>query len=224
MGSTVLVVGRMAGRKERRAAAAYLAGASDAELTSDTRAALLKAWDAAPAKIACLDALNEASTCAFGEHAAALEGLKDFNEAMTRGRWRHLPYWIDSYWLPVRSDTTFIERDNHGWPSFFGSAYGLLANLADIAAASPYCLGTVPPHFELMRTNLRAFYAGKLDAFDEPTTLQWVWRGPFAAGTLFVWRDFPRSTGYTSPRRGGFLPDFARKFLLSHSSSCISPP
>lgn len=195
MGSTLLVVGRMAGRKERRAAAAYLAGASDAELTSDTRVALLKAWDAAPAKIACLDALNEASTCAFGGHAAALEGLKDFNEAMTRGRWRHLPYWIDSSWLPVRSDTTFIERDKYGWPSFFGSAYGLLANLADIAAASPHGLGTVPPHFELMRTDLRAFYARKLDAFDEPTTLQWVWLALFEAATLCVERNVPMSTG-----------------------------
>src|SRR5262245_26981207 len=195
MGSTLLVVGRMAGRKERRAAAAYLARASDAELTSDTRAALLKAWDAAPAKIACLDALNEASTCAFGEHAAALEGLKDFNEAMTRGRWRHLPYWIDSSWLPVRSDTTFIERDKYGWPSFFGSAYGLLANLADIAAASPHGLGTVPPHFELMRADPKAFYALELGALDEATMLRWLWRAHFEAATISVERNVPMWSG-----------------------------
>jgi hypothetical protein len=42
-------------------------------------------------------------------------------------------------------------------PVFFGSAYGLLANLADIAAASPHRLGTIPEHFELMRANRRAF-------------------------------------------------------------------
>jgi hypothetical protein len=126
MGSTLLMVGRLPGwsPKERDAAGTYLARASDAALTSDTQAALLEAWDAAPKEMACLDALNEASTSAFVEHAAALEGLKDFNEAMTRGRWRHLPYWIDSYWLPVRSDTTLIERDKYGWPSFFGSAHG----------------------------------------------------------------------------------------------------
>jgi len=195
MGSTLLVVGRLRGRKERDAAAAYVAGASDAALTSNARVALLKAWNVAPAKVACLDALNEASTCAFVEHAAALEGLKGFNEAMMRGRWRHLPYWIDSYWLPVRSDTTLIERDKNGWPSFFGSADGLLANLADIAAASPHRLGTVPPHFELMSTNLRAFYALELDAFDETTMLQWVWRALFEAATLCVERNFPMSTG-----------------------------
>ena len=82
MGSTLLVVGRLRGRKERDAAAAYLAGASDAALTSNARVALLKAWNVAPTKVACLDALNQASTCAFVEHAAALEGLKGFNEAM----------------------------------------------------------------------------------------------------------------------------------------------
>jgi hypothetical protein len=195
MGSTLLAVGRLPGREERYTAGTYLARASDAALTSDAQAGLLKAWKVAPKKMACLDALNEASTCAFIEHAAALEGLKGFNEAMTRGRWRHMPHWIDSYWLPVRSDTTLIERDRNGWPSFFGSAYGLLANLADIAAASPHDLGTAPPHFERMRTDLRAFYAVELDAFDAVTTLQWVWRALFEAATLCVERKVSMATG-----------------------------
>ena len=78
---------------------------------------------------------------------------------------------------------------------FFGSAYSLLANLAAISIASPYGLGTVPPHFDLMRTDPSSFYALQLDAFDEPTTLQWVWRALFAAATLSVEQNTPLWSG-----------------------------
>jgi len=90
----------------------------------------------------------------FLNHAVKLEGLKHSGEVQKRSRWRHLPHWIESYWLPVRSD-----KATDG-PVFFGSTHGLLANLADIAAASPHGLGTIPDHFELMRANPKAFYPG----------------------------------------------------------------
>ena len=106
-----------------------LSGATDAALTSDAQVALLQAWDGAPEEMAYFDALNEASKTAFLTHAAKLEGLKDSSEVQKRSRWRHLPHWIESYWLPVRSDTA---TDG---PVFFGSTYGLLTNLADMAAA-----------------------------------------------------------------------------------------
>jgi hypothetical protein len=75
-------------------------------------------------------------------------------------------WMIESYWLPVRSDTA---TDG---PVFFGSTYGLLTNLADMAAASPHGLGTIPEHFELMRADPKTFYALELDTFDEATMLQ----------------------------------------------------
>ena len=180
-----LIVGRLPDHVEPNDAAAYLSGAIDAAFAGDAQAALLQAWDAAPEEMAYFDALNEASTVAFVEYAARLEGLKDFNDPLTRSRWRHLPYWIESYWPPVRTDTA---TDG---PVFFASAYGLLANLADIAAASPHGLGTIPEHFELMRGDPRAFYDLKLDAFDEATMLQWVWRAHFEAATLSVERNVP---------------------------------
>jgi len=183
------MVGRLPDHVERDDAAAYLSGATDTALTSDAQAALLQAWDAAPDEMAYFDALNEASTSAFLNHAAKLEGLKDSNEALTRSRWRHLPYWIESFWLPVHTDTA---TDG---PVFFGSTYGLLANLSDIAAASPHGLGTIPEHFELMRADPRAFYALELDAFDEATMLQWVWRAHFEAATISVERNIPMWSG-----------------------------
>jgi hypothetical protein len=187
MGSS-LFVGRLPGYA-RDDASAYLTDASDAAFTPAARDELLKVWDAAPEEVGYFDALNVASIVSFLDHAAKLEGLRDGNEALTHGRWRHLPYWLESYWLPVRSETTTAG------PVFFGSAYGLLANLADIRAASPHDLGAAPPYFELMRTDPRAFYALKLDAFDAATTLQWLFRSYFEAATLAVERNLPMWSG-----------------------------
>ncbi len=185
MGSC-LIVGRLPGTDALDGTRTYLARASDASLTKLEQAQLCRAWNAAPEEVAYIDALNEASTSAFLNHAAQLEGLPDANEALTRSRWRHLPYWIESYWLPVRSDMTYLDGT-----VFFGSAHGLLANLTGISEASPYALGTMPPYFELMRSDLRSFHALSLDAFDEQTMLQWVWRALFEAATLSIDQNAP---------------------------------
>jgi hypothetical protein len=191
MGSS-LVVGRLPSAEAHDDARTYLAGASDAALTSDAQAKLLKIWRAAPKKVAYLDPLNLASQVQFLKHVVALEGLKDINEAMMRSRWRHLPYWIESYWLPVRSDMAVAHEGG-----FFGSSCGLLANLAEIAALSPHGLGTVPAHFDLMLSDLRAFYALDLNPVTESESamLQWVWRALFEAATLSVERNVPMWNG-----------------------------
>ena len=77
------------------------------------------------------------------------------------------------------------------FPIFVGSSFGLLDNLADIATRSPHDLGVVPPHFELMRSDPRAFFALQVDAFDERAMLQWIWRALFEAATLSVERNVP---------------------------------
>src|SRR5262249_26959155 len=113
------MVGRLTDHVESDDAAAYVSGATDAALTSDAQAVLVRAWYAAPEEMAYFDALNEASTTAFLNHAATLGVRQDSSEGLKRSRGRHLPHWIESYWLPVRSD-----RSTDG-PVFFGSAYGL---------------------------------------------------------------------------------------------------
>jgi hypothetical protein len=118
-------------------AATWLAGASDAGLASAAQAELLREWEASPEKGAFFDVLSFDGTCALLDHAARLEGLRDSTEAIERSRWRHLPYWMDSYWLPIRSGRSETFGDGS---RFLGSAHTLLANLADIAAASPHDL------------------------------------------------------------------------------------
>jgi len=46
-----------------------------------------------------------------------------------------------------------------------------------------------------MRADPRAFYALELDAFDEATMLQWVWRAHFEAATISVERNIPMWSG-----------------------------
>jgi hypothetical protein len=172
-------------------ATAYLARASDAALTDAAQAELLNTWAAAPEWVDDFDALNAVSWVAFTDHTARLEGLKDTEEAMTGSRWRHLPYWVYGCWLPVRSDTIYIYEDY----LFVGSAYGLLANLAEIRAASPHDLGVTPPHYALMRTDPRVFYRLNLEAFDEKTMMQWLWRSFFDAASLSIARNVPMWCG-----------------------------
>jgi hypothetical protein len=170
----------------RDGAEGYLAGASDAGLTDAARGELVKAWEAASENDISFSfvALNDASLSAFLDYAAGLEGLKDGNEALERSRWRHLPYWLDSFWLPVRSDAICGE------PTFFGSAHGLLANLAEIAAVSPHSLGTIPPYFEQMRADPDKFYFTPLEEpMDDKTALQWLWRAYYEAATVAVERN-----------------------------------
>src|SRR5262249_51733022 len=100
MGSFV-IVGRLPTRDHHAQARAYLTATSDAAFTDDAPH-LIEVWNAAPEQIAYFDALNEASISAFLDHAARLEGLKDADDALAHSRWRHLPYWIESTWLPVR--------------------------------------------------------------------------------------------------------------------------
>jgi hypothetical protein len=98
-------------------AATWLAGAPDAGLAGASQAELLRAGQAGPQEIAFIDVLSFDGTCALLDHAAQLEGLTNNTEAIERSRWRHLPYWINSHWLPVRSG----RRETFGdGPTFFG--------------------------------------------------------------------------------------------------------
>jgi hypothetical protein len=173
-----------------KAVGEYLAGMTDPALPELERARLLKSWENAPA-VALIDALNVASIAAFLEHVAGLEGFADPNDAIDKSRWRHLPYYIESCWVPVRCDATHLVANKGSFPIFVGSSFGLLDNLADIATRSPHDLGVVPPHFELMRSDPRAFFALQVDAFDERAMLQWIWRALFEAATLSVERNVP---------------------------------
>src|SRR5947208_2225174 len=51
-------------------------------------------------RLATISLLNLASVSLFLKHIATLEG-HDINVALERTRFRHLPWWAESIWLPI---------------------------------------------------------------------------------------------------------------------------
>lgn len=170
----------------------YVAGAFD--LAPAEQAALCEAWDKAPEEVASMGSFHIAALSAFLDHTAELEGLSA-NDAIEKSRWRHLPYWLESNWLPVRSDATRIAKDSLGSPVFYGSAYGLLDNLAEIAARSPLRLENCPTYLELKQSDPRAYYDMLVEGLDQELQLHDVWRVFQEAATLSVAHNVPMWMG-----------------------------
>jgi hypothetical protein len=145
--------------------------------------ALCIAWGDADEEVASIDALNLASVVLFLNHAAQLDGSRCSDDRMLECRWRQLPVWMASCWLPVEAQV-HDQRELNGEPVFIGSAQALLVELAEIAALSPHRLGNVPAQYQ----------ADIDDPLDETATLQWVWRAFFDAATLAVQCKVPMST------------------------------
>jgi hypothetical protein len=82
-------------------------------------------------------AVDLRETNLFLNHAAKAQGL-DFDLALLFGRWRQLPYWIESIWVPGHEAIRpyLSDRPEHG-PFFVGSAKVLTEELDEVAAASP---------------------------------------------------------------------------------------
>src|SRR5688572_21372945 len=76
--------------------------------------------------------LNLASVCLFTDHVARLEGFTDSAAALQRTRFRQLPWWQTSIWLPVAfQPPPEPTMESGGWPVFLGSCQGLLADLVE---------------------------------------------------------------------------------------------
>lgn len=156
-----------------------------------TRSALER-WKAEEPGTTVIDPLNIASIAFFLEHTSKLEGFEDSNEAIDRSRWRNLPYWTDSIWLPLEIPNVVPEVVNlEGMPTLLGTTNGLLSDLAEVKALSTADLGTRPPFFDMMVNDPKAF--GEVEDFslDEKTTLQWVWLAFFTAAEMATQRNSP---------------------------------
>jgi hypothetical protein len=138
--------------------------------------AMVSEWNSGPESLAVIDTLNEASIGAFLDYSARLEGVADANAAIESSKWPHLPYWLQSVWLPMDGvDHRPKIVDIGGMPTLIGTTGGLVANLNEIAKASDIQFGVMPQYFDVMLANPNAFYAMDMATFDETTTLKWIW-------------------------------------------------
>jgi hypothetical protein len=88
--------------------------------------------------------LNNASLDAFNTFSAGLEGLSEL-DAIEKTAFRNLPWWLDSFWLPVEFDPPKEPVSDKDGPIFVGSSIRLLNELVRIKQMSPLEVGTFPP-------------------------------------------------------------------------------
>jgi len=143
-------------------------------------------WASGSDEIVEIDPLNVASISLFLDHAIAIQGIDDHTAAMKDGRWKHLPFWTESYWLPIGPAEHRIFDT-----TFFGSSTELKGNLEEMASESPLGLGQAPAHYALMRGEMEKFLEMELPALSDREVIQWVWKALHDAAEESITRNLP---------------------------------
>lgn len=149
-------------------------------------------WMCAAPNIDELSSLNLSSVMLFLDHVARLDGFDGSACAAGRSRFEHLPWYLDSIWLPVafRDPKVPLVEDN-GFPVFLGSCQRLIENLEQIRVLSPLEMGYTPDGYDLMRQDMRAFCRSGIRLVDKAIIIQWVWKALHDGARLALQHDAP---------------------------------
>jgi len=147
------------------------------------------AWKHCPKNLATIGLFNLGSIVRFNDHVAALEGITDRGRAYQQTRFVNLGWWIYSIWLPIEFDP---PRDP-ALPDnvFLGSSFGLLNDLAEIRKLSPLSLGTTPPGYDDMRSDIRAWFKSRFKVIGDQAIIQWIWKGLDEAARISIEESAP---------------------------------
>jgi hypothetical protein len=138
-------------------------------------------WLAAEHGEITICSLNGASVVEFLRHVVRCEGYFDERTGFAAGengtsKYRNMPWWDDSVWLPIELEPGILEVDA---PFFVGSCTALLRELHDLQDISQIQLGSAPRGYEEMRADVRKFYRSihSSAAFQmtDVDCLRWVW-------------------------------------------------
>jgi hypothetical protein len=136
-----------------------------------------------------ISVLNDASLNAFNTFAAGLEGLSG-HDAITKTALRNLPWWLQSFWLPVEFDPPKELVSDKDDPTFVGSSIRLLNELAKIKEMSPFDVSATPPTYGDMRNDYRSWFSISHD-LSEDDTIRWVWNALRDGAQISIERQFP---------------------------------
>jgi hypothetical protein len=124
---------------------------------------------------------NSAWIIEFLRHVVRCEGYSDERAGIAAGengnsKYRNLPWWDDSVWLPIELEPATLEVDA---PFFLGSCTALLRELHDLQKTSQIQLGSAPQGYEEMRADIRKFYrsfhSGGTFQLTDADCVRWVW-------------------------------------------------
>lgn len=134
--------------------------------------------------------LNVATVCTFTDYVSELVG-RPTGDLMNDDSFANLPYWEDCLWAPSDFTPSKAFAEDQDGPFFFGSNPRLLATLNHIKSISRIPFGPVPPGYDLMLSDRKAFYKSFNGLDGEQSCIQWVWRGLHDAATLAVHSRLP---------------------------------
>jgi len=129
---------------------------------------------------------NLTSVVLFTDHVAELEGISSENK-MQETRFRQLPWWMTSIWIPGEFSPLEQPAVQMGdWPVFLGTCEALRNELMEIQKLSDMDLGYVPDGYNVMRADFKSFMRSSFSIRDEREIIQWVWYGLFEGAELGV--------------------------------------
>jgi hypothetical protein len=139
----------------------------------------LEKWLADPDDIVTICCLNGASVVEFLRHVAHCEGYADESAGFAafesgKSRYRNVPWWENSIWLPTDlAHSGNLEDDS---TTFVGSCVALLRELSELQSTSGLELGTVPEGYARMRADIRSFYRSTATfQLSDVDCVRWVW-------------------------------------------------
>jgi hypothetical protein len=149
------------------------------------------AWQFCAPKIAAFNLFNLATIVSFLDYVAKLEGFESSSKALEHTRFRNLPWWEMSIWLPLpfQPPPDLVIQDS-GY-LFLGSSHGLLTELAEIQRLSDLGLGAIPPGYEHMLADDDVFWQTDFSESSHTTFIQWIWRGLHDAAELSIVKSAP---------------------------------
>jgi hypothetical protein len=140
----------------------------------------LAAWLERPETISTIACLNGAAVMEFLRHAVLLEGYADEGAGFAAGasgklKWKNLPWWDNSLWLPLAFDDPGGLDDD---PTFFvGSCQSLIAELDELKRISPLQLGDVVTEYSEMRADFLKFIRSNIELdLRTEDCVRWIWR------------------------------------------------
>jgi hypothetical protein len=129
--------------------------------------------------------LDLASIEAFNAYAAGLEGLQGL-DAMTKTSFRNLPWWLESFWVPMEFSAPVVENG-----LFIGSSIRLLEELARIRAISAIDIAASPPGYKEMRAGCSNWFDRSDEPFSDDHVLQWIWNALHESAQISIEQNMP---------------------------------
>jgi hypothetical protein len=133
---------------------------------------------------------NLASLCIFTDYIAGLEGHTAL-DAIAKTKFRNLPWWLDSMWLPLDfyppKEPVLGKIDS----PFVGSSVRVLEELATIREMSTIDVAQIPPAYFDMRNDYTSWFSRPGILLSDEDAIRWIWNALRESAQISVEKRVP---------------------------------